>query len=94
MQHSEENKLQMASEQKIPLRDLLTFPPSTPVEKYPYDEWFDGSVWKLKMYEDFWVHPRSMQSAIYQSARKRNLKVKTHIPITYDCIFLQVIADE
>lgn len=94
MQHSEENKIEMVEEKKIPLRDLITWPPGPADEKYPYDDWFDGSVWKLKMYEDFWVHPRSMQSAIYQSARRKNLKVRTHIPTTADAIYVQVIRDE
>lgn len=94
MQHSEENKLRAALDQKIPLREILTFPTSAPIEKYPYDEWFDGSVWRLKLYEDFFVSPRSMQSAIYQSARKRNLKVRTHIPTTGDAIYVQAVTDE
>lgn len=87
MQHSDET-------QEIdtrPLRERLTYPPSQIEERYPYDEWFDGSVWRLKMYEDFWVHPKSMQSAVYQAARKRNMKVKTHIPTTADAIYIQVI---
>ena len=91
MQHSEENKQEPDLR---PLRERLTYPRSPMVEMYPYDEWFDGDVWKLKMYEDFWVHPRSMQSAIYQSARRKNLKVRTHIPTTADAIYVQVIRDE
>jgi hypothetical protein len=94
VQHSEENGFKMVEESTIPLRERLTWPPGPADEKYPYEEWFDGSVWRLKMYEDFFVHPKSMQSAIYQSARRKNLKVKTHIPTTCDAIYLQVIKDD
>lgn len=84
MQHSEENDPR-------PLRERITYPPSQIEEIYPYDEWFDGSVWRLKMYEDFWVQPKSMQSALYQAARKRKLKVKTHLPNTDDSVYIQVV---
>jgi hypothetical protein len=77
-----------------PLRERITYPAAQTEEKYSYDEWFDGSVWKLKMYEDFFVHPKSMQSALYQAARKRNIKVKVHVPTTTDCLYLQVVEDE
>lgn len=94
MQRSEESKMQIGEEKKIPLRDLITWPPGPEDEKYPYEDWFDGSVWKLKMYEDFFVHPKSMQSAVYQAARRKNLKVRTHIPRTDDALYVQVIIDE
>jgi hypothetical protein len=87
VQHSEENK----EPDTRPLRERLTYPPSQIEERYPYDEWFDGDVWRLKMYEDFYVHPGSMQSAVYQAARKRGLKVRTHIPTTEDALYIQVI---
>lgn len=94
MQPSDLEKLQAVKEGRASLRDVLTWPTTAKDEKYGYDEWFDGSVWRLKMYEDFFVQPSSMQSAVYQAARKRNLKVRTHIPTTDDCLYIQVIADE
>lgn len=90
MQHSEHSQ----EPDTRPLRERLTFPPSPTADKYPYDDWFDGDVWKLKMYEDFFVHPGSMQSAVYQAARKRGFKVRTHIPTTEDCLYVQVIKKE
>lgn len=82
------------SDESIPLRDRLTYPAGANEEKYPYDEWFDGSVWKLKMYEDFFVHPGSMRSALYHAARKRDLKVKVHMPTTEDALYVQVVNDD
>lgn len=86
MQHSE----QQPEQDTRPLRERLTFPDTPTAELYPYDDWFDGDVWKLKMFEDFFVEPGSMQSAVYQAARKRGLKVRTHIPTTEDCLYIQV----
>lgn len=93
MQHSDFNKLQEVVEQKIPLRERLTFPPipSHGEEKYPFDEWFDGDVWRLKQFEDYFVSSDSMRSALYMAARRRKLKVKTHVPIVGDCVYVQVI---
>lgn len=78
-------------EQKTTLRQALTFPPSVPVEKYPYDDWFDGSIWRLKQYEDFFVSPKAMRNAIYQAAKKRNLKVKSHVPRSDNAVYVQVV---
>ena len=85
MQHSEENT------EQIPLRDRITWPPSPTEEKYNYDEWFDGSIWKLKQYEDFFIHPGSMRSALYMAARRKGKVIKTHVPSTQDCIFVQAV---
>lgn len=45
--------------------------------KYPWDEWLDGSVWKLTKGEDFDVEPDSMTVTIYTTAKKRGHKVRT-----------------
>lgn len=46
------------------------------------------------MYEDFFVRPSSMQSAVYQAARKRGLGVRTHLPSTDDAIYVQAYKRE
>lgn len=89
MQHSDQDKMQQAQERKIPLRELITWPRKTTDEKYPWDEWFDGSVWRLKMYDDFHVSCESMRSAIYMAAQRKKIKVKTHIPKTRDYVYVQ-----
>jgi hypothetical protein len=35
-----------------------------------------------------------MRSALYHAARKRNFKVKVHIPTTEDAVYVQVIDNE
>lgn len=82
------------SNDERPLRERITYPLSRIEDKYPYDEWFDGGVWKLQMYEDFFVRPSSMQSAVYQAARKRGLGVRTHLPSTDDAIYIQAYKRE
>lgn len=90
--------MQKVYEEKVvddrPLRERITYPPSQTEEKYPYDDWLDGSVWKLKMYEDFFVHPKSMRQAIYGAVNRRNLKVRVHMPTTQDCLYIQVVKDD
>jgi len=91
VQHSEFDTPQETEEHKIPLRERLTFPPIpyNGEEKYPFDEWFDGDVWRLKQFEDYFVASDSMRSALYMAARRRKLKVKTHVPIVDDCVYVQ-----
>lgn len=46
---------------------------------YPYDEWFDGRIWKLEERTDFDCKPMSLRSALHAAARKRNLELSTSI---------------
>lgn len=46
---------------------------------YPYDEWFDGRIWKLEEGTDFDCKPMSLRSALHAAARKRNLELSTSI---------------
>ena len=47
--------------------------------KYPYEEWFDGQVWKLIPGEDFNVSTESLRVCIYTAAKRRDLRVRTTI---------------
>lgn len=42
-------------------------------QKYPWDEWFDGSVWRLILGEDFEEY-QLMRVSAYQAARRRGMK--------------------
>jgi hypothetical protein len=48
-------------------------------ERYPYGEWFDGAVWRLRKGEDFTVSPQSIRTGIHSAARRRGIKVATRI---------------
>lgn len=39
--------------------------------KYPWEEWMDGSVWKLTQGEDFPNAARSFRQAVYAAAKIR-----------------------
>ena len=44
-------------------------------EKFPFDEWFDGQVWKLVRGEDFTQPRGGMAHRIRAAATKRKLRV-------------------
>lgn len=44
------------------------FPQRTKGTKYPYEEWFDGSKWRLVQGEDFAVAPGSLRTILYNRA--------------------------
>jgi len=46
---------------------------------YPYDDWFDGRIWKLELFVDFDCKPRSIRQALYNAAAKRNLALSTTV---------------
>ena len=44
---------------------------------YPWDEWLDGSVWRIRRGEDFEVSIVAIRSAVHQAAARRGHKVET-----------------
>lgn len=60
-------------------------------EKYPWDKWLDGRVWRLDRGEDFTQNIEAMRNAIRRAAVARGKTVTTRS--REDCIYLQVIAD-
>lgn len=46
-------------------------------DKFPYDEWFDGSVWKLDPDTDFPNSVTHMRCKLREVAQKRGLKLRT-----------------
>lgn len=48
-------------------------------EQYPFDDWFDGALWRLSRGEDFAVTPASLRSTIYAAAKRRGVRVETRI---------------
>lgn len=55
--------------------------------KYPFDEWFDGSIYKLVAGEDYKVKSPSMRAAIKRQADER--KIEIDIKIVDDGIVLK-----
>ncbi len=47
--------------------------------KYPWDEWLDGSVWRITRGADFDAKPSSVRSGVYRSAQQRGLRTESRI---------------
>lgn len=46
---------------------------------YPWDDWTDGSVWRLVRGQDFIVPLDDMRANVYGEASRRGLKAKTTV---------------
>ena len=54
------------------------FPVWGPQEcRYPYDEWFDGQIWKITKGIDFNCTIESMRVSLWTTAKKRGMKIRT-----------------
>jgi len=60
--------------------------------KYPWDQWFDGSVWRLTRGEDFTVKPESFRTAALAAAARYDVKLATR-RVNNSVILIQVIDD-
>jgi hypothetical protein len=64
-------------------------------EKYPYDDWFDGSIWKIDSIAEFGREPGALGGRVHAAAERRGLVVQT--ATMEDELYVQVIgkvADE
>lgn len=48
-----------------------------PPSKYPWAEWDDGSIWKIRRGDDFEIPTKSMAVVLYAYATRRGRKVRT-----------------
>lgn len=53
------------------------FPDAPSQSVYPWDEWFDGSVWELTPGEDFVGQPATFRASAVAQAARRDGKVQT-----------------
>lgn len=49
--------------------------------RYPWTEWMDGSKWQIEQGIDFSadVPPNNFVNAMHAKARKKGMKVRTHV---------------
>lgn len=78
--------------EESPLHESLVWPKKITEEKYPWNDWFNGNVWKLKPGEDFVVDLRSFRSAIYMAAKRYGYRVKTHVTRKQDLVYIQKVG--
>jgi hypothetical protein len=72
------------------------FPDAPSQSVYPWDEWFDGSVWELTPGEDFAGQPATFRSSAVAQAARRDGKVRTRkitTPDGVDRLYLQFYRD-
>lgn len=56
---------------------LVNWPDRSTPTIYPWDEWLDGSVWRLNPGEDFKCALPSVRLYAYRAASERRVKVRT-----------------
>jgi hypothetical protein len=59
---------------------------------YPYDEWLDGAVRRLRRGEDFSASIAALRSSVQQTARKRGGRCKTRTEGD-DAIVIKFVRD-
>lgn len=47
--------------------------------KYPWDEWLDGTIWRVKQGEDFDIDTKNFRNSVRAAAFKRGLGVHTEV---------------
>lgn len=72
---------------------LTQFSPRPPhgMQKYPWETWFDGRIWRLVHGEDFTVSPDGFRGSLNSAARKRGLIVIAAIDYKNGVVELQAI---
>jgi hypothetical protein len=58
---------------------------------YPWDEWFDGAVWKLTRGVDFPGDPHSFRTNAYAKARSRGLRLRAQVIDRGDAVVIQAV---
>ena len=61
--------------------------------KYPYDEWFDGRIWKLVKGTDYTSTLGSIRASLYGTAAKRGLVVRTSVIMDGQGIVVQAHSE-
>jgi hypothetical protein len=54
--------------------------------RYPFSEWFDGRIYRLKTGEDFTVKPATMASYLRAEAKKRRISLEVKIEQSGDVV--------
>ena len=58
-----------------------------PEAKYPWEQWFDGQVWKLTKGADFLTNPESFRRTAGMAAARMHVHAETRV--VGDVLFLQ-----
>jgi len=59
------------------MAEVLDEWPKSARSLYPWDEWLDGRIWRLKAGEDFTIPLENMRNLVWQETRTRDLRLTT-----------------
>ena len=62
------------------------FPRAGRQPNYPYDQWFNGQIWKLQYMIDFECQANSLRQCFYGAAKRRGIRVKVSVMINNDVV--------
>ncbi len=81
----------MNTNRKAPGERISAFDPSVGrPAKYPWDEWFDGSAWRITRGDHFELEPSNMAAVIRTKAGARNGRAQTRV--VGDAVEFQFLA--
>ena len=58
--------------------------------RYPYDQWFDGQIWKLQYMVDFDCQVVSLRQGLYAAAKRRGISVKVAVSTDGDVVVQRI----
>jgi hypothetical protein len=56
-----------------------SFDNASPVRRYDWTNWTDGSIWEIRRGEDYDVPTENMRVNLHERAKQQGLKVRTQI---------------
>ncbi len=59
--------------------------------KYPWEEWLDGSIWRLSKGEDFQCEPATFRSSAISKAKRLGINLKSSV--AGDQVVIQAVAN-
>tara|TARA_Y100000758_G_C15832427_1_gene342483 strand:+ start:88 stop:378 length:291 start_codon:yes stop_codon:yes gene_type:complete len=62
--------------------------------KYDWDTILNGKTWELKQGEDFTMEPRTFVAHCHGTAKRRNLKVRTHTDIAAKSVVIRAYKEK
>lgn len=55
-------------------------PPNTPGNrKHPWEHWLDGSIWRIRRFQDFTCAIHTLRAQLYTQSRMRGKKMRIHV---------------
>lgn len=72
--------------------DHFDFGPRAGTSQYPWDQWLDGTIWKLAEGVDFQGNRDYFNSLIYRRAKERGFKVRVSKKID-GALVVQAVRD-